>query len=228
VRLIATQFRLALALLAVGAVINVAVAWGLIIWSDAGRAQDWNRYIADGIRCRTSISPDLLPLVLAREPRRPALVYERRASGFGLLARSSLVVDASVPDRRDWGPEVQSYSAGWPFLSLTCRRWVLRPYSPDAQEQPWLYSIPRPRRPGSPYLVRFSWVPRPPLPLLPRAAGSAGNTAFYAVLIFALTCGPSRLRGALRRRRGACRACGYDRTGVPETAPCPECGQPAP
>jgi hypothetical protein len=27
-----------------------------------------------------------------------------------------------------------------------------------------------------------------------------------------------------RRRRGQCLVCGYDRRGIPEGAPCPECG----
>lgn len=31
-----------------------------------------------------------------------------------------------------------------------------------------------------------------------------------------------------RRRAGVCRGCGYERTGLPPHAPCPECNTPAP
>ncbi|UYV12611.1 MAG: hypothetical protein NCW75_15125 [Phycisphaera sp.] len=62
------------------------------------------------------------------------------------------------------------------------------------------------------------------LPLLPLWPGFLLNTLFYAVLTFALVRTPRVLRRALRRRRGRCVGCGYDRDGLDTDAACPECG----
>jgi hypothetical protein len=37
----------------------------------------------------------------------------------------------------------------------------------------------------------------------------------------------SDMKVAIRRRRGRCTTCGYDRHGLAEGAPCPECGGPS-
>lgn len=51
---------------------------------------------------------------------------------------------------------------------------------------------------------------------------SAGfSTAWWALFI---TIGA--LRRQVRRRRGRCAACGYDRQSIESTRPCPECGAP--
>jgi hypothetical protein len=86
-----------------------------------------------------------------------------------------------------------------------------------------------------PWPTRSDWPPRSALtgyraldrfalPLLPLWPGFAINTAFYALLLFALIRGPRVLRRELRRRRGRCGACGYDRVGLAPGAACPECG----
>lgn len=54
------------------------------------------------------------------------------------------------------------------------------------------------------------------------------DVAFWSVLLFMLLAGPGAARRAYRRRRGLCLACGYDRRGVGDGAPCPECGAVAP
>jgi hypothetical protein len=67
------------------------------------------------------------------------------------------------------------------------------------------------------------------LPLLPLWPGFLLNTCLYAILTFALVRAPRVLRRGLRRRRGRCVGCGYDRAGLDALAACPECGaQPPP
>ncbi len=61
------------------------------------------------------------------------------------------------------------------------------------------------------------------VPLRPIWPGFAGNTLFYAAILWLLIPGPFALRRLIRRRRGLCPACGYDlRHGEHEA--CPECG----
>ncbi len=53
--------------------------------------------------------------------------------------------------------------------------------------------------------------------------GSLVNTAFYAMIWFALPWSFSQTRRAVRKRRGRCMRCGYDLRGD-SSAGCPECG----
>lgn len=62
------------------------------------------------------------------------------------------------------------------------------------------------------------------LPLLPLWPGFLLNTLFYALLLFIAWKVPGTLRRAVRRRRGRCERCGYDRGGLDPHAACPECG----
>jgi len=62
------------------------------------------------------------------------------------------------------------------------------------------------------------------LPLLPLWPGFLINTFLYALLLFLAWRLPGVLRRTLRRRRGRCAQCGYDRGGLDARAACPECG----
>jgi hypothetical protein len=63
------------------------------------------------------------------------------------------------------------------------------------------------------------------LPWRPLWPGLLANTAFYGVILWALWFTPGAVRRGLRRRRGACVRCGYDRRGG-SLISCPECGTP--
>lgn len=61
--------------------------------------------------------------------------------------------------------------------------------------------------------------------------GTAGSAWRYPLLISALLVAAFFAQRYLDRRRallmpGVCGSCGYDRTGIPDGAPCPECGAP--
>lgn len=70
----------------------------------------------------------------------------------------------------------------------------------------------------SPFVEPFA------LPLLPLWPGFAINTIFYALLLFLAWRTPGLIRRAVRRRRGRCVRCGYDRSGLDAGEACPECG----
>ncbi len=68
------------------------------------------------------------------------------------------------------------------------------------------------------------WQTRFALPLLPLWPGFAINTGYYAPLLLIAWRSPGVIRRALRRRRGRCTACGYDRRGLAADGACPERG----
>ncbi len=64
---------------------------------------------------------------------------------------------------------------------------------------------------------------RPKILLRPVWPGFAINTIFYSALLWLLMCGPSVLRRFLRMRRGLCPQCAYD-LRADFAHGCPECG----
>ena len=71
-----------------------------------------------------------------------------------------------------------------------------------------------------------NWIGFPPpraLPLRPMWVGLAINTIFYAAILWVLTLGPFTARRLIRRKRGRCIMCGYDLSHA-EHEVCPECG----
>ena len=101
-------------------------------------------------------------------------------------------------------------------------------YLIDETEEPDLVSRKWPVHGAFPAGVH--WIPteRPwfhpprPLPLRPASLGFAGNTFFYAAILW-LPFAPFQLRRYVRVKRGHCIKCGYDLRGD-FSAGCPECG----
>ena len=105
-------------------------------------------------------------------------------------------------------------ASGWPALCLKHSAVVPShggSYPPASVANPGAW---RPLARGNPPLT---------LPLAPIASGLAINTALYGSLVLAGLCLLPWARRALRRRRGRCGACGYDRRGL-TAEPCPEYG----
>jgi hypothetical protein len=63
---------------------------------------------------------------------------------------------------------------------------------------------------------------RTSFPLRPLWPGFLFNTLFYATIVAGIFVATGRIRRTLRRRRGRCVTCGYDRRGNPSGG-CPEC-----
>ena len=93
-----------------------------------------------------------------------------------------------------------------------------------------------PRAPANRSYYGSLWLRRPPptvndptprhelLPFWPIWPGFAVNTLFYAIILWLLIPGPFVLRRHIRRKRGRCPKCGYDLRGQLPGAGCPECG----
>ena len=106
-----------------------------------------------------------------------------------------------------------SWALGFPFRALVIRIGVV-----ETAALPFQFIVD-----GG---VRFNhaggWhlIPLDVLPL-----GFTLNTLLAAGLVLGVVEGVRLARRRLRRKRGRCPACGYDRRGLAEGAACPECGE---
>ena len=218
-------FILAVFLLA-GAVVNVAVAWGLAAWGGKSLAQIQGGTVTQ----------------LGHPPRRCVVhTYERRgATRYLLIWESSdqptppisvarvLPLWAEVPlpstdpnlvDRLTTHVDAR----GWPTRALWSRFehvFIRKPYGSKLIADSKGLRIPPMQLPNieAPLLVRH-------LPLGVIWPGFAVNTLFYAVVLWLLISGPFALRRFIRVKRGLCPACAY-RMG--ESPVCSECGKALP
>ncbi len=184
--------------LLLGAVVNVAVAWGCGEWS--------YRTLADS---RSSGLPSD-----ARWPRDwPQPTSRATVSGVGMTL-------AALSGRNLRGPYAHQWICqwGWPFRSLEseAHSWAQDTGgSTTGITWGWPRSWPpKPIAPANGFLLMC--------PLWP---GFALNTIFYAALLWLLICGPLAMRRFIRVRRGLCPACAYPRG---ESDVCSECGKALP
>lgn len=133
----------------------------------------------------------------------------RLSSGTSVGLTRSIWIGAERPWESHPPPRlwlVTHLEAGLPWRSMVVRSIV----SPGRSESGGV-SIP-------------DWVPDGRLPVRPLWLGFAANTALYFVVISLLWHVAISLRARLRRRAAGCPRCGYDLTGLPAPAICPECG----
>ena len=199
-------FTLALFLL-LGAVVNVAVAWGCAIFANPYR----NEYV----------------MIDAAYGDHHLLFSQRRCGGAAtyLGLRSSKLLEDPPPigdvlpgwvARYHLYPQILNSleGRGWPRLSLSAIRYHHHPFPVDTR-----WGLQTTLRSFS---VAGTTVPSI-LPLRPIWPGFAVNTLFYAVILWLPVRGKFHLRRHLRRKRGLCVACGYDLRHADHEA-CPECG----
>ncbi len=204
--------RIAIFLL-LGAIVNVAVAWGCVIWLPIGKSA-----------ATTKGSMNWLASVPKGWPEHASFTRYQR---FGLTEWAQGAQPPEGGDRmiRSLGQWVME--AGLPFRSMflvrnQTYRWGQFPSSISA------------RRPASiaEGLEIPAWVPwcglnryGRYLPTQIAWLGFAANTVAYGGVAWFAACIPVAIRRRTRSERGLCISCGYPRGTSPV---CTECGEPLP
>ncbi len=208
--------------LLLGAVVNVAVAWGITAgvtypgWPPSPTLAwdvEWPRPVPD------------------HWPERASTI---QGQIFGWRFDQYQGTAVEMRNGEPWATEefrIDIASVGWPCHALRAEQWVDFVYPhPEAEAgrhrfdgQPrrtwWLCGIPL-------QYPRFGFDPQQSLkslPVRPIWPGFAINTIFYATLLWLLIPGTFALRRFLRLKRGLCPKCAYPMGG---SSVCTECGGP--
>ncbi|MFI4916704.1 MAG: hypothetical protein ACIAS6_09405 [Phycisphaerales bacterium JB060] len=102
--------------------------------------------------------------------------------------------------------------AGWPFRSAIGYHDFMLSVSNSIPTSEDTITLPQ--------IAGFQAV----IPVRPLWPGLFGNWAFHSLAVFVVLAVAPIARGAWRGRRGLCPSCGYDRRGLVDASPCPECG----
>ena len=205
-------FKLVVFLL-LGAIVNVAVAWGCAAWSEPP--------VFDAF-----LTADLRRQKWETEERRPQLKSDqlwivRAYRSMGLWV---IVIRHQPPERR----LLHVHRAGWPMPAFEGRaNNPKRGKAGQIIDASYFAAFPLPTKKTAPGTAAVSdpmiWRSGRVLPVLPIWPGFAINTAFYAVLLWMLWLSPFVVRRVIRHKRGRCIKCGYDLRGD-FSAGCSECG----
>ncbi|MCH7547517.1 MAG: hypothetical protein IID30_14040 [Planctomycetes bacterium] len=232
------RLRVILLFLLLGAIVNVAVAWGIAsiltiedtmsndetIGMSVVEYETWNlsRYEAFGTQIfmstRFKVHNEEEELLELTELWSEHPIENVKPSWGSMDVATELYRTLPGPPEHTMVQEIQMYEArGWPMHSLWCLRILLvHDGTGNNQNQAsGFIAIP---------ILFFEDLEPLVLPLYPIWTGFALNTIFYASLLWLIIPGPFVLRRFIRKRRGLCLKCGYDLRGVDHQA-CPECGE---
>ncbi len=196
--------------LLLGAIVNVAVAWGL-----AGF------YPATFDRTKSSLSDEARRWASDKGVPYPVI------SSYNGLGIRWVVVHKSVAATMVSGgieePMIDyagmEVDAGWPFVAMHEQSWIDDAAS-SLHRRIYRTAVGlQSETTGSGPAV----APLRPLPLYPALPGFLINTLLYAAISFGLFAGFGATRHSIRRKRGHCIKCGYDLRGADHEV-CPECG----
>ena len=211
--------------LLLGAIVNVAVAWGIAVSPLMPEALGGRRFVFKSAAMGTweylqanSVGASSVclgfPIGLNYFPVFP-VQGEKRMPSWVSLTPEDVVEYLEDPVPRYSGMELRA--AGWPLLATQYRfRFEVGSYRRRSNLVVDALQIPRGSR------SRDSWI----LPTRPIWPGLTINTLFYAAILWALFAMPAALRRKRRIKRGLCVKCGYDLRGSSAASACPECGTP--
>ncbi len=214
--------------LLLGAVVNVAVAWGCAAWADVGT--DYTEGISeDGTASLLRWSSNIGTLIYFERNRTATLNRTMRGSRrMDELSPYWLHLDvpsAAYQSGRISGENSFTDARGWPALTM----WSEYEWPMSWSEYEWPASgivvnggLPLSSRHSVGQLYFYPPPPRA-LPLRPIWPGFTINTILYAAILWLVIPGPFALRRIIRRKRGLCVSCGYDIRHADHDA-CPECG----
>lgn len=218
-------------MLLLGAVINVAVAWACVCWSDLDSenvlstgvwpvrvSEDWPVFMTNSI-------------VAAPDNWKPDSVLKTTQSGFGLTHVRAYACWPAATNVKQRVSAVQDVlSSGWPSRSLFYE-FHTGEASGGSGVRKDLPTVGRSLTPGStwsdgvtmPDWVRSKYQWKRPLPIRVHALGFAINTVVYAGVLALIWRLSGLIRQVARHRHGLCVECGYDLRGI-ASGVCPECG----
>jgi hypothetical protein len=211
--------------LLLGAIVNIAVAWGCAI--------RMSYFVAYGKQHPFSSCTPVTPAerVWLHQYQSDLSQHEiefTRWTAFGWYAECALVFAVDVPRDPQTDPLIyQRTRCGWPFSCLRSQT-----ASPDVATESEAKSLqqqatkPRLHDDRYAHLIRIDrnvFGIRIGLPSWPLVPGFAINTLFYAAMLWLLFAAPFALRRRTRIKRGLCPACAYP---VGASDVCTECGRP--
>jgi hypothetical protein len=199
--------------LLLGAVVNVAVAWGCAMWSRVGNEERVAPVPAAVVAWFHSYSPVNVELPEGSDIR------QRRGGGLKLRRM------------RDWIPRKGSAAtryvvaswratAGLPLYCLDGATWVVEDMETQKVNITQSFALPLPQRLGPVQVWTFHYGGV--LPLRPTWPGFVINMAFYGAILWMVVAVPFALRRHLRIRNGRCPHCAYP---LGTSAVCTECGK---
>lgn len=224
-----------------GAVVNVAVAWGFAIGLPL--------YTLSGPTERNSSTGDQVPYWIVEQLQRTGamryvwlyMVYDFDDAPGTYLDIFPKIEPVDLYNRPNWSQvdysnPAQEYHEHWVYFIEDARGWPLLSMSSftamgvDPLGEKLLFetsggfSVPDSLRSQPLYEdIEEEWFNRPIIPLSPIWPGFAINTIIYAVIVWILWSSMFATRNFMRNKRGLCIKCGYDLRGT-EHEVCPECG----
>ena len=196
-----------------GAIINIAVAWGLVC--------SVNSQKLDGA-AEVEIDDDIDGWTGSVPADWPPPHYGERSWQCGILvehlsADNSDLGGMPLSEFRQWTSD--RMDAGWPMLCLRSfdHRFATQQRT-DELSTPFQRGIMVPQQ-----WLRPTGSPQVCLPVMPIGPGFAINTAFYAMTVWLLLTARGAVRRHIRTRRGQCPTCAYP---VGASDVCTECGGP--
>lgn len=213
--------------LLVGAIVNIAVAWTLVLWPDPPPTwpdetlSQMDFFPAGEFITVVDVRPGGVRLAQYRDIPTSLYLFIDKPSQALIPSWSRFRIGSLVPlDPDGWASgDVDLYAecaAGWPFLA--CRSWRIAKrgsaFGYDTLDSRGLWMLPE----------SWNWggINRD-VPFLPIWPGFAINTLLYAAAIWLLFAAPFSLRKRWRIRRGRCPHCAYP---VGAGSVCTECGKP--